>query len=209
MTDLGRLLSARGARAGLGCLSRALICFLVPVLGACGSGSSDDTSASSAAGTTASTAPSASTTPSTSTATIAAASCKAPLVSIQTGSDTTCQGGGVHQYPVGMRADQCHGWRAADTKGELHDNSANNIRCNGDGSFSFDQYAGNLSCSGTPTTKTFVPGKCQQDRPPTLYSIPVDMSCCSAPGTSACKTDVPSVAVAGATIYLNNQQCVP
>lgn len=174
---------------------KAWILTLLIALGGCGSGSSDTST----------------TTPTTTTTgTISAASCSAPLVSIQTGSDASCKGGGLHFYPVGMGAGACHGWRSVDTAGKLHDNSANNIRCNGDGSFSFDQYADSISCNGAlkPTTKTFFPGKCDRDIPPTLYSIPADLSCCSATGSSSCKTGVPSVSVAGSSIYLNNQQCV-
>jgi hypothetical protein len=174
---------------------KSSILTLLIALGGCGSGSTDTST----------------TTPTTTTTgTISAASCSAPLVSIQTGSDASCKGGGLHFYPVGMGAGACHGWRSVDTAGKLHDNSANNIRCNGDGSFSFDQYADSISCNGAlkPTTKTFFPGKCDRDIPPTLYSIPADLSCCSATGSSSCKTGVPSVSVAGSSIYLNNQQCV-
>ena len=187
-------------------LFHTAILTLLITLGGCGSGSTDATTGS----TTSTGTMTATTTPTTTTTgTVSSASCSAPLVTIQTGSDASCKGGGTHMYPVGMGAGACHGWRSVDPTGKTHDNSANNIRCNGDGSFSFDQYADSISCNGPlkPTTKTFYPGKCDQDIPPTLYSIPTDLSCCSAPGSSACKTGNPSVSVAGATIYLNNQQC--
>ena len=135
-------------------------------------------------------------------------SCSFPLVTIQTGSDSSCKGGSIHFYPVGMPTAGCHGWRANDTTGRQHDNSASNIRCNGDGTFSFDQYAGNLTCSGTGVRKIFTPNSCQQDIPPSLFSVPVDLTCCTAPGSAGCKSGVPSVGVAGASIFLNNQLCV-
>ena len=73
--------------------------------------------------------------------------CSAPLVTIQTGGDTSCKGGNTHTWPVGIPATDCHGWQSPDTVGREHNNSASNIQCNGDGTFSFVQYAGNLDCS--------------------------------------------------------------
>ena len=133
--------------------------------------------------------------------------CSAPLVTIQTGGDTSCKGGNTHTWPVGIPATDCHGWQSPDTVGREHNNSASNIQCNGDGTFSFVQYAGNLDCSGTGTLKTFRPDTCSQDIPPTLYSLPVDLTCCSAPGSAACKRGLPSTSVPGSKIYLNNKLC--
>lgn len=138
----------------------------------------------------------------------APSSCTFPLVTIQTGSDSSCKGGSTHSYPVGMPTSGCHGWRAIDTTGREHDNSANDIRCNGDGTFSLVQFAGNLTCSGTGVRKIFRPNTCDQDIPPTLYSLPVDLTCCTAPGSSGCKSGIPNVGVPGASIFLNNQLCV-
>lgn len=70
--------------------------------------------------------------------------CTFPLVMLQTGKDSECGGGNIHAWPVGMDSDDCHGWAAYDTEGKLHENSANNITCNPDGTFSFTQFAGTL-----------------------------------------------------------------
>jgi hypothetical protein len=135
--------------------------------------------------------------------------CAYPLVRLQTGPDPACGGTSAHLWPVGMPASACHGWRAIDTTGKQHDNSANDIKCNADGSFSFTQFAGNLACSGKGVTKTYAPDKCEQDIPPTLYTQAVDLTCCSAPGSAACLTGTPSVSVAGATIFLDGAACAP
>jgi len=108
-----------------------------------------------------------------------------------------------------MAATACHGWRATDTRGELHDNSANAIRCNADGSFQFTQFAGNLKCEGTGTVKVYAPGQCEQDTPPSLYTVPVDLECCAHPGSAACAVGRPSVGIAGAEITLDGEACAP
>lgn len=136
-------------------------------------------------------------------------SCTFPLVSIQTGSDSSCKGGGIHTYPIGMPTAGCHGWRSTDTTGREHDNSANDIRCNGDGTFSFVQFAGNLACTGTGVRKIFTPNSCQQDIPPTLFSVPTDLTCCTTPGSAGCKSGIPTVGVPGASIFLDKLLCVP
>mmetsp|Transcript_37154 Transcript_37154/g.116950 ORF Transcript_37154/g.116950 Transcript_37154/m.116950 type:complete len:112 (+) Transcript_37154:429-764(+) len=56
-------------------------------------------------------------------------------------------------------------------------------RCNADGSFTYDQYAGNLECSGQAVTKTFHKDVCEPDVPPTIHSKPVDISCCTGAGS--------------------------
>jgi hypothetical protein len=137
------------------------------------------------------------------------ADCVAPLVRLQTGSDSSCEGGKEHAWPVGMAADDCHGWRATDTTGSEHDNSANSIQCNADGSFQFTQYPGTLKCEGTGTVKVYTADTCEQDTPPTLYTVAVDLSCCTDPDSAACTVGRPSVGVDGAQITLNGEACAP
>ena len=133
--------------------------------------------------------------------------CNAPLVSLQTGQDSTCSGGNEHVWPVGMGDDYCHGWGATDNSGDSHQNSASAIQCNEDGSFSFNQYAGNLTCSGDGVSKTFYLDVCEQDIPPVLYSIGTDLACCLAPESDECKVGMPSVSVSGGQIFLNGEAC--
>lgn len=135
--------------------------------------------------------------------------CSAPLVVLRTGTDSACGGVNEHRWPIGLAATDCHGWRATDTKGDLHDNSANQIKCNADGSFTFTQFPGNLNCTGTGNVKTYKLNVCEQDTPPMLYTKAVDLTCCSDPSSAACKKGVPSVGVAGATITLNGASCTP
>ena len=135
------------------------------------------------------------------------ARCGAPLVRLRTGPDPACGGGNEHRWPVGMPASACHGWRAVDTSGREHDDSANNIRCNPDGSFSFTQFAGNLNCAGSGVTKTYRLNSCQQDTPPTLYTMAIDLTCCTSPSDPACAPGNPSVTVPGGTVFLNGSAC--
>jgi hypothetical protein len=106
-----------------------------------------------------------------------------------------------------LASSDCHAWAAADTSGDAHNNSAADIQCNPDGSFSFTQYAGNLDCSGTGVTKTFFPDVCEQDIPPTLYTMAIDLSCCDDPQGADCLVDIPSVTVPGGQVYLNGDLC--
>jgi hypothetical protein len=133
--------------------------------------------------------------------------CVFPLVTLRTGPASDCSGQNAHRWPVGMAATDCHGWKAIDTSGKEHNNSANQIACNADGSFSFVQYAGVLDCSGTGTLKTYVLNVCAQDTPPSLYTVAEDLTCCVDPNSAACSKGVPTVDVPGASIYLNNQHC--
>jgi hypothetical protein len=110
-----------------------------------------------------------------------AVDCTSGLTQVQTGSTSDCSGGNVHTWPTGYTAEQCHGWQAEDNSGKTHDNSAKNMRCNEDGSFTFDQYAGNLVCSGSPVTKT-MSSECEQDIPPSLYSKQIGAACGSTSG---------------------------
>ncbi len=136
------------------------------------------------------------------------ARCVAPLVRLRTGSDAACGGGNEHRWPVGMPAAACHGWRAIDTGGREHDDSANNIRCNSDGSFSFTQFAGNLNCAGSGVTKTYRLNACEQDTPPTLYTVALDLACCTSPNSAACMTGTPSISVPGGAVYLDGSACL-
>ena len=136
--------------------------------------------------------------------------CHAPLVRLQTGPDPDCAGdGNAHQWPVGLEPEDCHGWSATDPQGEAHLNSANDIRCEADGSFSFTQFAGTLDCSGSGVTKTFSLDVCQQDTPPVLYTKAVDLTCCASPTSPDCITGTPTITVPGGEIYLNTQACSP
>ncbi|MFP6662772.1 MAG: hypothetical protein VCC00_01055 [Deltaproteobacteria bacterium] len=108
-----------------------------------------------------------------------------------------------------MASGDCHGWTATDPRGDVHENSASAIQCNSDGSFSFTQYAGNLTCDGTGVDKTFVLDECDQDIPPTLYTSATDLTCCTAPESPECLTDVPLVESAGSEIFLNGELCEP
>jgi hypothetical protein len=133
--------------------------------------------------------------------------CAYPLVELQTARDPQCSGGNRHLWPIGMAATECHGWRATDPTGRQHDNSANAIGCNPDGSFTYTQFAGNLDCNGTGVTKTFMTGVCQQDIPPVLYTLGVNLDCCTNPTSPSCVTGVPSVTVPGGEIFLNSTPC--
>ena len=113
--------------------------------------------------------------------------------------------GNIHKWPVGMEASDCHGWSAEDNSGAEHLNSAANITCHEDGSFSFEQYAGNFDCSGEGVLKTYYPDECEQDIPPTLYTVAVDLSCCADP--DACTAAVPTVDQPNAGIYKNGILC--
>jgi len=133
--------------------------------------------------------------------------CAYPLVELRTGKDTECQGGNIHQWPVGMDADNCHGWRASDTSGGQHDNSAKDIRCNDDGSFQFTQYAGNLTCEGDGVTKVYVQDECEQDIPPVLHTFGLNLACCTSLDHPDCKTGLPTVSIPNASITLNGEEC--
>jgi interferon gamma-inducible protein 30 len=130
-----------------------------------------------------------------------AVDCSTTLVTVQTGSDSSCAGGNQHTWPTGYLPTQCHGWEAIDDSGKNHANSANNMRCNSDGSFSFTQFAGNLDCSGTGVDKTMT-ATCEQDIPPTLYSVLAGDDCGSfsgQPGVTQGDTEN--------TIYLDGELC--
>jgi hypothetical protein len=136
-----------------------------------------------------------------------ASPCSYPLVELRTGKDTECQGGNSHQWPIGMDAEDCHGWSASDTSGGQHKNSAKDIRCNEDGSFQFTQYAGNITCQGNGVTKVFVQDECEQDIPPVLYTFGLNLACCSSLDHPDCKTGIPTVSIPNGSITLNGEAC--
>jgi hypothetical protein len=55
--------------------------------------------------------------------------------------------------------------------------------------------------------KTYKAGVCQQDIPPKLYTVAVDLTCCTDPTAATCKTGSPSVTVPGAAIFHNGKKC--
>ena len=131
------------------------------------------------------------------------------LVKTQTGFEATCgDGGGViyHYWPIDYSPGACHAWQGTGSDGRLHSNSAKNMRCE-EGKFKFTQYAGNLVCSGNGVDKA-AGNECEQDIPPSLYTIGVDLSCCIDPSGDACQalTGQPS-ARAGSSIFLDGEEC--
>ena len=136
-----------------------------------------------------------------------ASPCASPLVDLQTAKDPACGGGNVHKWPIGMATTACHGWRAVDTSGQPHDNSANAIGCGEDGSFSFTQYAGNLDCSGSGVVKTYTADACEQDTPPVLYTKAINLACCESLDHPDCVTGLPSVSIPGGQIFLDGTPC--
>jgi hypothetical protein len=106
-----------------------------------------------------------------------------------------------------MAPEDCHGWVGVDNMGQEHANSANTIGCNADGTFTFRQFAGNLDCSGGGVEKVFTMGVCEQDIPPVLYTLGLNLACCLDLSSPDCVTGVPSVAVPGGLVYLNGVAC--
>jgi hypothetical protein len=133
------------------------------------------------------------------------ANCTARIAVVQTGSDSGCGGGSLHGYPIYDDLLTCHGWLASDTTGRVHENSVRGMRCLAEGGFELVQFAGSLDCSGKGTVKQFFKRQCQRDIPPTLYSVAVDLDCCSAPET--CVLRQPSVGRSGAELFLDGEQC--
>lgn len=144
----------------------------------------------------------------------AAVHCTAKLAGTWTGPSDTCAGAtSKHFWPIGDTS-LCHGWQAFDSTGKEHDNAANNIRCSADGtSLLYDQYAGNLDCSGSPVSKSFKFGECHAGIPAPLHDTATDLNCCTNPGGAACAAlgDVPSVilneGMTGGDIYQNGELC--
>ena len=62
----------------------------------------------------------------------------------------------IHAYRADLKASDCHGWTRTDADGTVILNSANNMKCNEDGSFTITQFIETLNCdAGTGTVKTF------------------------------------------------------
>lgn len=135
--------------------------------------------------------------------------CRAPLVGMQIGPDPTCASGPEHWFPLGPDEESCHGWAGTANDGDRHENSANAIRCNADGTFEYTQFAGNLECRGTGVRKVYEPGVCEQDIPPVLYALPVDLACCTDPDGPDCIVGVPEAGPVGAVITLDGVECEP
>ena len=133
--------------------------------------------------------------------------CEAPLVGLQIGTDSTCGSGSEHWFPLGPDESSCHGWAGTAANGDRHENSANAIRCNPDGTFEYTQFAGNVNCEGSGVRKVYSPGTCTRDIPPRLYALPIDVSCCDDPGSPDCIVDVPRAGPVGATITLDGVEC--
>ena len=133
--------------------------------------------------------------------------CVYPLVRLQTGQSQSCDGGNEHHWPIGMDEADCHGWQGTDNSGGVHNNSANTIRCNEDGTFEFTQYAGNLNCGGSGVRKVYSLNTCEQDIPPVLYTVAIDLTCCSDPESPDCIKGVPTAGPVGAEISLNGVVC--
>ncbi len=133
------------------------------------------------------------------------------LVSSQSGPSSTCPTStNRHWWPIGD-VTYCHGWAATDDTGKRHLNSAKNIRCTDANTFSYDQYAGNLDCTGSGVAKEFS-RTCKQGFPPRLYDLAVNLECCGASGyaTAGCTKGVPVVNSSATTnnlSYKNGIQC--
>ena len=134
------------------------------------------------------------------------------VVSSQSGTSSTCPlSPNLHWWPLGD-VTYCHGWAGTDATGKTHLNSAKNIRCGSGGtSFVYDQYAGNLDCSGTAESKTYSK-TCTVGVPSTIYDLAVNLECCGAKGfdTAGCTKGVPVVISTSTTnnlSYKNKIQC--
>ncbi len=126
------------------------------------------------------------------------------IVSSQSGPSSTCPASPeLHWWPLGD-VTYCHGWAATDSTGKTHLNAAKNIRCAADGnSFLYDQYAGNIDCSGSAVSKTFSK-VCTVGKPPTLFDLAVNLECCGVEGvnTPGCAKGVP---IANKSTTTNNK----
>ena len=135
-----------------------------------------------------------------------------PLVTTQTGTFSNClDSDNLHYWPANYDADDCHGWRGTDEAGHVHDNSAKNIQCTSNG-ITYDQYAGNLDCSGQPVSKSFILNECHVGIPSNLYDKARDISCCTDPTGPDCaaltgEPRVDSVGTTDETIWKNGVEC--
>ncbi len=90
-------------------------------------------------------------------------------------SDCSGEPVALNSFSIEAAAD-CYCW-----PGHSGENSADTFSCNdGDGSFTYTQY-GSLECGAgdnSPTEKTVYTTSCEQDIPPTLYTMILDYSPC-------------------------------
>jgi hypothetical protein len=55
--------------------------------------------------------------------------------------------------------------------------------------------------------KRYTAGVCEQDTPPSLYTVASDLTCCTDPTAPACTTGTPTVDRDEAQIALNGEGC--
>ena len=148
--------------------------------------------------------------------------CSAKLVATVSNQTEDCNGfetAAPHLWPVWVDADSCHGWRATDPDGRLHDNSANNMRCSDDGTkLLYTQFADTLDCQNAKneggTEKHFELNVCEEGTPSILKDMATNMDCCLDPMGESCMMsytglpDVPEDELRGdISIWLNGEQC--
>lgn len=132
------------------------------------------------------------------------------LLTTMSGPDSSCSASdtNLHHWPLVGDTTHCHGWEATDPNGEVHLNSAANIRCGANNrTMLYDQYPGSLSCAGSPHPKEFGPS-CTQGVPARLFDRAINLDCCADP--ASCLNGVPSVnnlALSNAKIYSDGQLC--
>ena len=141
------------------------------------------------------------------TGTPSGADCHYPLVRFRTSEVSDCFGGNEHRWPVGTETTDCHGWRAFDHTGGARLRSANDIHCNADGSFQFTEFENNLSCEGVGITKVYIEDECESDSESDLYTVAVDLTCCTHPDSPQCVAGIPSVSGPGSEVILNGMRC--
>lgn len=144
------------------------------------------------------------------------------VATVSNRSTTDCDGFetlGTHLWPVHVEPNYCHGWRSTDSDGEIHDNSANKIRCSEDGTkLLYTQFADTLDCENEinkgGTEKFFELDVCHDGIPSILKDKAMNMDCCLAPDGDSCLmnlTGEPSVAEdslkTNVTIWKNGKNC--
>lgn len=144
------------------------------------------------------------------------------VATVSNRSTTDCDGFetlGTHLWPVHVETDYCHGWRSTDPDGEIHDNSANKIRCSEDGTkLLYTQFADTLDCENERnkggTEKFFELDVCHDGIPSILKDKAMNMDCCLAPDGDSCLinfTGEPSVAEdslkTNVSIWKNGENC--
>jgi hypothetical protein len=89
-------------------------------------------------------------------------------------SDCSGEPVATNSFPTSGEAD-CYCW-----PGSSGENSADAFTCGEDGGFTYTQY-GSLDCGlsdDTPVEKTVYADRCQQDIPPTIYTMLLDAAAC-------------------------------